>query len=59
MDAAVPVSAIAAPLKLALDSLKNVRRPDGLVVSFHILLWYLALVGLFLFCEKIHGIALL
>ena len=59
MDSAVPVSALAAPLKLALDRLKSGRRNDGLMVSFHIILRNFAVVPLLLFCEKIDGIAFL
>ena len=55
----MPVSALAAPLKLALDRLKNGRHNDGLVVSFHIILRNFTVVPLLLFREKIHGIAFL
>ena len=59
MDSTVPIPAFAAPLKFALDRLKNRRCDDSRVVSFHIILRDFTIIPLLLFREEIHGIAFL
>ena len=55
----MPVSAIAAPLKLTLNRLKNSWRYDCLMVSFHIILRDFTVILFLLFREEVHGIAFL
>ena len=59
MDTAVAILALGPSGELPLDHLEGFRVDDGLVISFHVVLWNLAFVDLCLFGQEIHGIRLL
>lgn len=59
VDTAMPPSAVLSLFQLTLHHLENIRLYDSLVVSLDIVLWNLALVDLFLFCEKVNSVAFL
>ena len=55
----MPVPALGASCHLTLHHLEGLWINDGLVVAFDVILWNLALVGLCLLGQEIHGVTLL